>query len=195
MDYQDYLQHKEGGSRHFWFRAKKNLIRELLTAVYPDGKKDRLILDVGAGAGFELGALLPFGRVIALDKNDQALRVAAETGCETIKGDAQKMEWPEDHYDCVCCFDVLEHISDDRGLLDKIFHSLKRSGFFIFTVPAHPVLYGPHDLALEHARRYEKKDILNKLKKAGFLKRDPRMKERKKFGLKKARKAPQWSKR
>jgi len=33
------------------------------------------------------------------------------------------------------------------------------------------------------------------LKSLGFLKRDPRAKERRKFGLKKARKAPQWSKR
>ncbi len=33
------------------------------------------------------------------------------------------------------------------------------------------------------------------LKKAGFLTRDPRMRERKKFGLKRARKAPQWAKR
>lgn len=33
------------------------------------------------------------------------------------------------------------------------------------------------------------------LKEAGFLTRDPRMKERKKYGLKKARKAPQYSKR
>lgn len=33
------------------------------------------------------------------------------------------------------------------------------------------------------------------LKKAKMLKRDPRQKERRKFGLKKARKAPQWSKR
>ena len=33
------------------------------------------------------------------------------------------------------------------------------------------------------------------LKKAGFLTRDPRMKERKKFGLKAARRAPQFSKR
>jgi small subunit ribosomal protein S9 len=33
------------------------------------------------------------------------------------------------------------------------------------------------------------------LKKAGFVTRDPRMKERKKYGLKKARKAPQFSKR
>ncbi|WP_027365199.1 30S ribosomal protein S9 [Desulfotruncus alcoholivorax] len=33
------------------------------------------------------------------------------------------------------------------------------------------------------------------LKKAGFLTRDPRMKERRKYGLKKARRAPQYSKR
>lgn len=39
------------------------------------------------------------------------------------------------------------------------------------------------------------KELRGKLKKAGFLKRDPRAKERRKFGLKKARKSPQWSKR
>jgi small subunit ribosomal protein S9 len=37
--------------------------------------------------------------------------------------------------------------------------------------------------------------LRGKLKSSGFLKRDPRAKERRKFGLKKARKAPQWSKR
>jgi small subunit ribosomal protein S9 len=34
-----------------------------------------------------------------------------------------------------------------------------------------------------------------RLKAAGFLRRDPRMRERKKFGLKRARRAPQWQKR
>jgi len=34
-----------------------------------------------------------------------------------------------------------------------------------------------------------------RLRKAGYLTRDPRMRERKKFGLKRARKAPQWAKR
>ncbi|QQG45111.1 MAG: 30S ribosomal protein S9 [Candidatus Sungiibacteriota bacterium] len=38
-------------------------------------------------------------------------------------------------------------------------------------------------------------DFRKRLKRAGFLRRDPRMKERKKFGLKKARRAPQWAKR
>lgn len=47
------------------------------------------------------------------------------------------------------------------------------------------------------ARTLVKEDeLLRKpLKKEGYLKRDPRTKERRKFGLKKARKAAQWSKR
>ncbi|MES2023642.1 MAG: 30S ribosomal protein S9 [Patescibacteria group bacterium] len=38
-------------------------------------------------------------------------------------------------------------------------------------------------------------ELRGKLKTLGYLKRDPRAKERRKFGLKKARKAPKWSKR
>lgn len=53
--------------------------------------------------------------------------------------------------------------------------------------------------ALRHgiARAVVKSDetLRTKLKVKGYLKRDPRAKERRKFGLKKARKAPQWSKR
>ncbi|HSR02980.1 MAG TPA: 30S ribosomal protein S9 [Proteiniclasticum sp.] len=53
--------------------------------------------------------------------------------------------------------------------------------------------------AIRHgiSRSLLKADITlrGELKKAGFLTRDPRMKERKKYGLKKARKSPQFSKR
>lgn len=53
--------------------------------------------------------------------------------------------------------------------------------------------------AIRHgiARALAKEDdnFKTELKKAGFLTRDPRMKERKKYGLKKARRAPQFSKR
>jgi len=38
-------------------------------------------------------------------------------------------------------------------------------------------------------------DFRKRLRKVGFLTRDPRMRERKKFGLKRARRAPQWQKR
>ena len=43
--------------------------------------------------------------------------------------------------------------------------------------------------------QYDSENLRATLKKAGFLTRDPRMKERKKYGLKAARRAPQFSKR
>ena len=70
-----------------------------------------------------------------------------------------------------------------------------------FTVTAHLNGGGIHSQseALRHgiARALVKHtaELRKTLKKVGFLKRDPRAKERRKFGLKKARKAPQWSKR
>ncbi|MGB9598304.1 MAG: 30S ribosomal protein S9 [Minisyncoccales bacterium] len=50
-------------------------------------------------------------------------------------------------------------------------------------------------LGLSRALVSLKEDFKKELKEAGFLKRDPRMRERKKFGLKRARRAPQWQKR
>ena len=50
-------------------------------------------------------------------------------------------------------------------------------------------------LGIARALVKEKADRRIPLKRAGLLKRDPRAVERKKFGLKKARRAPQWSKR
>ena len=50
-------------------------------------------------------------------------------------------------------------------------------------------------LGIARALVKEKADRRTALKKEGYLKRDPRSVERKKFGLRKARRRPQWSKR
>ncbi len=70
-----------------------------------------------------------------------------------------------------------------------------------FTVTVHVVGGGIHAQAeairhgLSRTLVERNDDVKNTLKKLGFLKRDSRQVERKKFGLKKARKAPTWSKR
>ena len=70
-----------------------------------------------------------------------------------------------------------------------------------WSVDAHVTGGGIHSQseAVRHglSRALVESDITlrGELKSLGFLKRDPRAKERRKFGLKKARKAPQWSKR
>jgi len=70
-----------------------------------------------------------------------------------------------------------------------------------WSIEAHVSGGGPHSQAeavrhgLSRALVLSDGELRTKLKGLGFLKRDPRAKERRKFGLKKARKAPQWSKR
>jgi small subunit ribosomal protein S9 len=70
-----------------------------------------------------------------------------------------------------------------------------------FTISVHVVGGGIHGQAeairhgLSRTLVMRDEEVKNKLKKLGFLKRDSRQVERKKFGLKKARKAPTWSKR
>lgn len=50
-------------------------------------------------------------------------------------------------------------------------------------------------LGISRALVKQDADLRLVLKRAGFLRRDPRAKERKKYGLKRARRAPQWQKR
>lgn len=70
-----------------------------------------------------------------------------------------------------------------------------------YTITVHVEGGGVHSqaeavrLGISRALVEEIPDVRKSLKKEGYLKRDPRSKERRKFGLKKARKSPQWSKR
>lgn len=70
-----------------------------------------------------------------------------------------------------------------------------------FSVTAKVVGSGPSSqaeavrLGVARALIKHNPQLRGELKKLGFLKRDPRAVERKHFGLKKARRAPQWSKR
>lgn len=96
----------------------------------------------------------------------------------------------------------LENYFPTAALRDIVLSALKKAKpekNFRITVKAHGGGIFSQAGALRHglSRALIKFDAELKpaLKKAGFLTRDPRMKERRKFGLKKARRAPQWSKR
>ena|SRR3989344_4920621 len=77
--------------------------------------------------------------------------------------------------------------------------SLHGTGLFTITAIIRGGGISAQSVALRHAisRALVTHDaqLRSGLKKAGYLRRDPRSKERRKFGLKKARKAPQWAKR
>lgn len=95
--------------------------------------------------------------------------------------------------------DYFKHIglqNDVRSVL-----GVEDAGIEYYTITAHVSGGGLSSqaeairLGIARALVKEKADRRTMLKKEGFLKRDPRSVERKKFGLRKARRRPQWSKR
>lgn len=66
-------------------------------------------------------------------------------------------------YDTIVLINVLEHFEDDIETLKKIFSLLSPNGRLILFVPAFQALYGSIDKKLNHYRRYDIKDLKNKL--------------------------------
>ncbi len=65
-------------------------------------------------------------------------------------------------------FDVLEHISDDRGMLELLGEVLVDGGYAVITVPAGPELWSYFDEASHHVRRYTAITLRDVLLAAGY---------------------------
>jgi SAM-dependent methyltransferase len=70
--------------------------------------------------------------------------------------------------DTIIYVNVLEHIEDDLGELNKVYHSLESNGHCLIFVPALKALYGKFDKKVGHFRRYDKKELENKAVNSGF---------------------------
>lgn len=73
-----------------------------------------------------------------------------------------------ERFDQVGAFDVLEHIEDDRQVMANVREMLKPEGYFIITVPQHPFLWSSLDNLVKHKRRYTRRELVGKLREAGF---------------------------
>lgn len=74
----------------------------------------------------------------------------------------------QNYFDSMIYVNVMEHIEEDEQELSYIYNSLKQGGHICIFVPALSWLYSRHDKNIGHFRRYHKKDLVNKLEKAGF---------------------------
>ena len=75
----------------------------------------------------------------------------------------------KEKFDLIYSSNVLEHIKDDVKMLEKIKLKLKENGTLALYLPAFMLLFSDLDTTSGHYRRYEKKDLIEKLDKAGFL--------------------------
>ena len=126
------------------------------------------VLEVGAGIG-TFSAQLAEGRELVAVEPDPALvphlRQSA-SAATVVEGEIE--DAPPTPYDSVVCFNVLEHIRDDRAALAAFRERLRPAGHLLLLVPSHPFLFGPIDRAFGHERRYAKRGLRALLEGTGF---------------------------
>lgn len=129
------------------------------------------ILEVGCGIGNFTGSLTGYHQVWAIDIDPNYIRkTKAHGGIKVGLGNIEtaKYFFGNRQFDSVVCLNVLEHIDKDKLALKNLYRLLRKGGVLVLLVPAHPFLYGEIDKSIGHFRRYDKPQIGNKLKEAGF---------------------------
>jgi len=120
----------------------------------------RSVLEVGAGVGATTAALCDGTqeRWVCLEP-DPTLAAEALTVvpgcCEVIVGTTADLD-ARPQFDTFLYIDVLEHIDDDRGELERATRLLRNGGHLVALVPAHQSLYTRFDAAIGHRRRYDR---------------------------------------
>ena len=156
--------------RHFWFRSRNRCIAAALRSL-PDFAAVQDVLEVGCGTGVvlaELQRLFPTGRVIGMDLFAEGIEFARRRfSGPLIQGDVFQYEFDRP-FDLIGAFDVIEHLDDDRKILERFRQQLKPGGHLILTVPAHMSLWSYFDEVAHHRRRYTGADLRAKLTAAGF---------------------------
>lgn len=172
-----YQQMAELDDRHWWYRARRRIIADLIRreATLPNSAQ---ILEIGCGTGHNLAMLSGFGHVEGLELDDEARAISEKRlGRKVMSSPLPELAGvPDRHYDLIGAFDVIEHIDDDRAALASIATKLKPGARFIMTVPAHQWMWTAHDVVNHHRRRYSKRGLKAliegspmKLEKAGYF--------------------------
>ncbi len=166
MEKIEYARMRQVEDRYWWFVSRRRMARRLLSAYAPEARD---ILDVGCGAGAFL-AELPAGLTgSGLDFSPEAIALCQERGLERLsQASAEQMPFADASFDALVSLDTLEHVADDHAAAREIHRVLRPGGAAVLNVPAFPWLWGPHDVALHHHRRYTTRTFGALLEGAGL---------------------------
>lgn len=158
-----------------WYPTAYYLCRQRLVETILKKLPKARFLEIGFGYGeflLSLAMLNYKGTGIDLSQNvvelvRQRLSLMNRLGkVEVYKKDFRRLK---EIFFFVFAFEVLEHQRDDILSLKKFYQLLQPGGYLLMSVPAHMKLWGANDDWAGHYRRYEKEELITKLRNCGFV--------------------------
>jgi SAM-dependent methyltransferase len=154
---------------NFWFRARNRLITWAIQTYFPNARN---ALEIGCGTGFVLSGMHQATPHLALTGSEASSIGLAHVqhrvpGAVLFQMDARRIPFT-DEFDVIGAFDVLEHVQEDELVLMEMFRAATRGGGIAITVPQHRFLWSGVDSAAGHVRRYEARELVEKVARAGF---------------------------
>lgn len=154
---------------HFWFKARRKYILHIVNRL----PKDVSILDIGCSSGVLLNELKESGfhekNLYGVDISQSAITKCIKSGIKNaFVMDGQEIVLNK-KMDVIIASDCLEHIKGDAKALKNWHGLLKDNGLLVVFVPAFKMLWSEHDEVNMHFRRYTRRELKDKLLKAGFL--------------------------
>jgi 2-polyprenyl-3-methyl-5-hydroxy-6-metoxy-1,4-benzoquinol methylase len=117
----------------------EHLVRYLWASTYIEGRE---VLDAGCGAGYGTRILLEHGakRCVGVDLSPEAVEGAAERygsgqAIEFETVDIADLPFDDDSFDAVVCFETLEHVEDQAGVLEELERVLRADGLLLLSSP------------------------------------------------------------
>jgi glycosyltransferase involved in cell wall biosynthesis len=134
------------------------------------------VLEVGAGIGNMTRVMYGRDLIVATDIEVPYLHILRNRFSRHPSIHIEKLDLNGDdflklqHYefDTVVCLNVLEHIEDHEGALQRLYDLLVPGGKLLLFVPADPKLYGTMDRQVGHFRRYTREELHRVIDAAGF---------------------------
>jgi SAM-dependent methyltransferase len=129
---------------------------------------DRATLDAGCGTGYGLEILAEAGAgpLTGVDLSEDALAAAQEraarSGAELAQGDLQDLDFPDDSFDVVVCFETIEHLeSPERGIAE-LRRVIRSGGTLLISSPNPDVYPSGNEHHLNELRPEELRGIVAK---------------------------------